>query len=157
MDNSSDIVAETPETRRGRKFFTIDEAQRALALVRRIVADIVAEYPHLLELQEMLEGIQQLGPVGEIRQLQRQIAASVSKLQDYAAELDELGVEIRDFTRGVVDFSAIQDGREIKLCWRFGEPQIRHWHEVGAGVSDRRPIGAYRPAVRAASRRLEQL
>ena len=69
--------------------------------------------------------------------ISRSVAASVSKLQDYAAELDEIGVEIRDFTRGVVDFSAIQDGREVKLCWRFGEPQIRHWHEVGAGVGDR--------------------
>ena len=156
MDNSSDIVAETPEATRGRKFFTVDEAQRALALVRRIVADIVAEYPHLLELQEMLEGIQQLGPVTEIHRLQRQIATSVSKLQDYAAELDEIGVEIRDFTRGVVDFSAIQDGREVKLCWRFGEPQIRHWHEVGAGASDRKPIGRYRPAAGAAARKLER-
>lgn len=156
MDDSSDIVAEPPETSRGRKFFTLEEAQRALALVRRIVADIVAEYPHLLELQEMLEGIQQFGPVTEIRQLQRQIAASVSKLQDYAGELDEIGVEIRDFTRGVVDFSAIQDGREIKLCWRFGEPQIRHWHEVGAGVEDRKPIGRYRPAARAPLGKLER-
>ena len=156
MDNSSDIVADPPGTRRGRKFFTVDEAQRALALVRRVVADIVAEYPHLLELQEMLEGLQQVGPITEIRQLQHQIAASVSKLQGYAAELDEIGVEIRDFTRGVVDFSAIQDGREVKLCWRFGEPQIRHWHEVGAGVGDRKLIGRYRPAARAAPRKLER-
>lgn len=156
MDHSSDIVAGPPEARRGRKFYTVDEAQRALVLVRRIVADIVAEYPNLLELQEMLEGLQQCGPVADIRRLQRQIAGSVSRLQDYAAELDEMGVEIRDFTRGVVDFSAIQDGREIKLCWRFGEPEIRHWHEVGAGAGERKPIGGYRPTARGATRKLRR-
>ncbi len=154
MDHSSDIVARVDDVIGGRKLFCQDEATRALTLVRRIVADIVAEYPHLLELQEMLEGIQQHGPIDEIHQIQQQLGESVARLQDCMVELDDIGVELRDFTRGVVDFPSQREGREVRLCWRFGEPDITHWHELGAGLADRKPITAYRRSAESPARKL---
>lgn len=146
MDHSADTVTSASTTWGGRKLFSPTEADRALVLVQRIAADIVAGYPELLELQEMLEEVQQHGPVDDVRRLQDLIAESVSHLQDYIVELDEVGVELRDFIRGVVDFPAERDGREIRLCWRFGEERVGYWHEIGRGLAERRPLEQYVPA-----------
>jgi hypothetical protein len=54
--------------------------------------------------------------------------------------LEDLDVIVRDADRGIVDFPALQDGREIYLCWHLGEPEITHWHELQAGIAGRRPI-----------------
>ena len=52
--------------------------------------------------------------------------------------------EIRIFTldEGLVDFYALRGDRLVFLCWKHGEDQIAHWHEVGAGFPGRQPIDA---------------
>ena len=78
VDHSADTETSASTTWGGRKLFSPSEADRALVLVQRITADIVAGYPELLELQEMLEEVQQHGPADESRRLQGLIAESVS-------------------------------------------------------------------------------
>ena len=143
MDQPPNIAAGASVMLSGRKLFSAKEATRSLVLVRRIVADVIDEYPHLLELQEMLEDVQRYGPVERIQQLQASVGRSVGRLQDCICELDELGVELRDFTRGVVDFPAERDGREVRLCWQYGEESVRYWHEAGQGLADRKLIGEF--------------
>ena len=55
-------------------------------------------------------------------------------------ELRELEVVLRDLDRGLVDFPALRDGREIYLCWEEGEAEIAYWHEPDAGFAGRRPL-----------------
>jgi hypothetical protein len=50
-------------------------------------------------------------------------------------------VLVRDLDRGLVDFPALIDGREVYLCWALGEPEIGHWHELQAGFAGRRTVG----------------
>jgi len=39
-----------------------------------------------------------------------------------------------------LDFSALKNGREVYLCWQYGEDDIQYWHEVEAGFAGRQPI-----------------
>jgi hypothetical protein len=55
-------------------------------------------------------------------------------------ELREREIVLRDLDRGLVDFPAIRDDREVYLCWQEGEDEIRFWHEPDAGFAGRRPI-----------------
>ena len=57
------------------------------------------------------------------------------------AELQEVEVVLRDLDRGLVDFPALRDGREIYLCWLEGEDEIEFWHEPEAGFDGRQPLG----------------
>ena len=50
------------------------------------------------------------------------------------------GFVLRDLDRGLVDFPALRDGREVYLCWEEGEPEIGFWHEPDAGFGGRRPL-----------------
>ena len=54
--------------------------------------------------------------------------------------LERLDIVVRDLERGLVDFPALMDGREVYLCWLLDEPAVRHWHAVEAGFAGRRPL-----------------
>lgn len=122
-----------------RRFFTVAEANRALVLVKKIVDDITEEYSRLTELHEMSEvstdSESSLG--NEVRQ---QLVNSVTRIQGYVQELDEIGVDLKDWTLGVVHFPCMADGREVALCWESGETKVLHWHESDSEFTDRKPI-----------------
>ena len=62
------------------------------------------------------------------------------ELRSAVAAFDEREIVLRDIDRGLVDFPAIRDGREVYLCWVDGEDDIGHWHELDAGYLGRQPL-----------------
>jgi hypothetical protein len=54
--------------------------------------------------------------------------------------IEELGVVIRDIDRGLIDFPAVIEGREVYLCWELDEQEIGFWHDLESGYGDRRPL-----------------
>jgi hypothetical protein len=55
-------------------------------------------------------------------------------------QLERLDIVVRDLERGLIDFPAVIDGREVYLCWLLDEPSVTHWHAVEAGFAGRRPL-----------------
>jgi hypothetical protein len=55
-------------------------------------------------------------------------------------QLERLDLVVRDLERGLVDFPALIDGREVYLCWLLDEPAVGHWHGVESGFAGRRPL-----------------
>jgi len=131
-----------------KKFYSLDEANRALPLVRAIVTDIVAQYHRVEELQQRLSRVRQNRKrqaddlyAAELDQTRSELETEEDRLRDYVEELRKLGVELKS-EDGLCDFPSLRDGREIYLCWRLGEPQVAHWHELEAGFAGRRRITA---------------
>ena len=56
------------------------------------------------------------------------------------SEIQELGIVVRDVDRGLIDFPAIHDGREVYLCWQLDEQTVGFWHDLESGYGGRRPI-----------------
>jgi hypothetical protein len=54
--------------------------------------------------------------------------------------LERLDIVVRDVERGLVDFPAVIDGREVYLCWLLDEPSVGHWHGIESGFAGRRPL-----------------
>jgi len=50
---------------------------------------------------------------------------------------------LKDVDAGLVDFVGMRNGREVYLCWRYGEEEIGFWHELNAGFSGRQPVDEY--------------
>jgi len=65
------------------------------------------------------------------------------KLDRLVHRILDTGVQIKDVNLGLLDFSALKDGREVFLCWQHGEGDIAFWHEVGAGFAGRQPIETF--------------
>ncbi len=136
MAGSQSLSPQPVHPSRPRRRFTLTEANRSLPLVKRIVADIVQTQQNATQLHaqsELLSGREQQDAQGE---LQRQVV----RLQEYVDELTEIGVELKDYQTGLIDFIARHQDRDIYLCWKLGEDQITYWHELQAGFAGRQPV-----------------
>jgi hypothetical protein len=122
---------------RKKKYFTLDEANRALPLVQRIARDIVQTHEQATHLHSQLEHRNRPQQRGDI---ETSLERAVDRLNDLIDELKEIGCELKDYRMGLIDFVANFQGREIYLCWRLGEETIGHWHELNDGVAGRKPV-----------------
>ena len=127
------------------KVFTLEQANRALPLVRRIVQDIVAEHPKWKDLVARYElaaagARPEWGESEEQLALRREIEAVAERINGYVDELCSVGCVLKGFEDGLVDFYGYQESRLVFLCWRLGEEHVTHWHELDAGFAGRRPI-----------------
>jgi len=118
----------------------VAQANRALVLVKRIVAEVIREYGRLVELQEMIETAHAGGGYQQAAKTQEAMVEVAQKLRDCAEEIEAVGVELRDWSLGIVDFPCIADEREICLSWQHREPGILYWQEPEAGLAGRQPI-----------------
>ena len=117
------------------RFYTIDEAQRTLPLVRRIVADIVATAAELKRKEAALARKPGSDTQDEIELL-------LARLKKYARELDELGIELKDPLTGLIDYYWKRGDDTVLLCWKHGEGEIGHWHDLESGFAGRRTLDA---------------
>lgn len=126
------------------KLFTVEEANRTLPLVRRIVQDVVDQHrvwrERVLELDLIASAPRTGEPQQRIEQLEREAQALARELDGYQRELEQLGIQLKDRRLGLVDFPSERDGRAVLLCWRLDEPEVRFWHEMDAGYAGRRPL-----------------
>ena len=127
------------------RLFTLQRANSALPFVRRIVDDILAEYPQWKDLVSRYELLaagarSEWGESADMLQLRRQIDTLATRINGYIEELSQVGCELKDRDQGLVDFNALYQGRLVYLCWKSGEASITHWHERDAGVAGRQPV-----------------
>lgn len=125
-----------------KKYFTLGEARRALGYVSRIVQDITQSYGQVLDIRQRLEMPR---PEDINEELKKDYDSGMEKLNGLIDELQQVGVELKDFERGLIDFPAWHDGREICLCWHQGESTISAWHEVDAGFAGRQDVSLLEP------------
>jgi hypothetical protein len=135
-----------------KRYFTVEEANRRLPLVRAIVEDIVTLFHEVHDRKGRLLRIRQTSRGGsqneqnlyeeELDQIERDLEKDVQRLDDFVQELRELGVELKDYANGLVDFPTLIDGREAYLCWKRGEDEIAYWHELDAGFQGRQSLFA---------------
>ena len=127
------------------RIFTLDEAEQTLPLVRHIAADIRLAYRDWQDAvtRYELEAAGATADSGEtevLRSLRESVGVQAERVAGLVDELQALGVELKDFEQGLVDFYALREDRLVYLCWRLGEEHITHWHEVDAGFTGRRPV-----------------
>jgi hypothetical protein len=65
---------------------------------------------------------------------------AVQEVKDTLAEIDEIGVQVKDLDQGLLDFPCVMDGRTVLLCWKLGEKEIGFWHTTEDGFAGRKPL-----------------
>lgn len=122
-----------------RRSFTVEQANRMLPLVRRIVEDVVVTYGAWQQAVGQFE-MASNASAADAEHFQRETERLAHEIDGYLGELGELGVEFKGFEQGLIDFPSELDGRPIYLCWKLGERAVAHWHDVDAGFSGRRQL-----------------
>jgi hypothetical protein len=124
------------------RIFSVEEANALLPTVRPLLEVIKRTHGRLQAYQEAArhasEGAEQGGggmPGGS------KYVSLLIELATRTNELDELGVQLKDYARGLIDFPSLRDGRVVLLCWQLGEgDQVEWWHDTEAGFAGRQPL-----------------
>ena len=127
------------------QLFTVDHANRTLPLVRRIVEDIVREHRRWQEAIVELDlaaapAVSPELPDPRIVALEKKIQRIAREIDAFQAELESIGIQLKDRRIGLIDFPSEVDGRPMLLCWQLGEPSVQFWHEVDSGFAGRQPL-----------------
>ena len=122
--------------------YTAAQANRALPLVRRIVADLVGHYRIWEDAlrQVDLTSHENLLVNPEAERWQKEAQRLAAEIEGCVRELSELGVEVRGIDVGLVDFPGTLNGRDVYFCWMLGESAVTHWHDCDTGFSNRQSL-----------------
>jgi hypothetical protein len=130
------------------KTFTIDEAQSLLpvleSLLKRAIEGKRAAEEVESELSELsrriyLSGGMRVDLSGVARQ-RAEMESHLERVRESIAEIDAIGVQVKDLESGLLDFPFRLDEEIVLLCWRMGETAIEHWHTLESGFQGRQPV-----------------
>ena len=128
--------------------FTLDEALSLLPVLesllrtaiagKKIMEDVEAEM-QALNHRIFLNGGTHVDVVAIARR-KAERAKAEQRAKDALAEIDSIGVQVKDLDIGLLDFPCEVEGRVVLLCWKMGEHTITHWHSTDEGFAGRKPI-----------------
>ena len=128
--------------------FTLDEAQSLLPVLesllrtataaKKVIDDVDAEF-QALHHRIFLNGGTRVVVVPLARRKAERVKAE-QRAKDALAEIDSIGVQVKDLNMGLLDFPCEVEGEIILLCWKLGEKAITHWHGTQEGFAGRKPI-----------------
>ena len=122
------------------KYFTVEEANALLPTLEPLMKQLLARRARASRQAQQLDNV--------LRDFRSNVGgAELSALtQDFAAieqmidQVQAFGVVLKDVNAGLLDFLSERDGRDVYLCWKYGEEQIQYFHELHTGFAGRRQI-----------------
>lgn len=128
--------------------FTLDEAQALLPVLESLLRTAINSKKLMEEVEAELQAMSHriflnggthvdVIPIAR-RKAERSKAEQRGK--DALAEIDSIGVQVKDLDIGLLDFPCLVDGKIILLCWKMGEKSITHWHGTQEGFAGRKPV-----------------
>jgi hypothetical protein len=130
------------------KTFTLDEAQSLLPVLESLLkralegkqaAEQVESGLSDLARRIYLSGGMRVDVASAARQ-RAELEGHMQRVRESIAEIDSIGVQVKDLDAGLLDFPCTLDGQIVLLCWRMGEAAIEHWHTVESGFQGRQPV-----------------
>ena len=128
--------------------FTLEEAQSLLPVLesllraaidgKKLIESVDAELQELAHRVFIRGGI--LVNIVHMARRKAEREKAIQQVKDALAEIDSIGVQVKDLDIGLLDFPCEVEGRTVLLCWKLGEKGISHWHGVSEGFAGRKPI-----------------
>jgi hypothetical protein len=122
------------------KYYTLKEANETLDIVRPMLKEMMEIGEKIRARQpELWAMVQKSAGNGGNPELSK-LLIEFDHLDALLHQIQDMGIEVKDLTIGLIDFVGLKDGREIYLCWKYGEGEIQFWHEIEAGFAGRQLI-----------------
>lgn len=121
--------------------FTPQEASKLIPDIRPKVKELIERKRVIATLHAEIEKYNLLGfKPADVAEKAGQLDALVEDMTRKIAELEDLGVQVKDLEFGLVDFPAERYGENVMLCWRYGEPEVSFWHKRNEGYNSRKSL-----------------
>jgi hypothetical protein len=121
------------------RHFTADEATALLESLRPLLQELQEAKERLTD-AEAHGALSEAAPSNGGGEPGRHVGEAFLGVRRLLSALEEAGIVVRDIDRGLVDFPAIRDGREVYLCWELEEDSVAYWHDIEAGYGGRQPL-----------------
>ncbi len=121
------------------RHFTVEDANALLPRVEPALRSLREARDRLTD-SEAHEALAGAAPVNGGGERGRHVGEAFLEVRRLLGELQALGLVIRDIDRGLIDFPAILEGREVYLCWQLDEPEVAFWHDLETGFGGRQPL-----------------
>jgi hypothetical protein len=122
------------------RYFTVPEANALLPelepLVGRVLALRARASHHSREMGALLADLS--SDVGG--PLPSRLTGEFAEIEDLIERIQAYGVVLKSLEAGLLDFLCERDGRDVFLCWRYGEAAVQYYHELHTGYQGRRPL-----------------
>lgn len=122
------------------RYFTVPEANEILARIEPLMAELLARRARVVrtrhDVAPILSNLH--NDMGSLEATS--MAQDFEAIQQLIQRIQAYGCVVKDMNVGPLDFLAEHDGREVYLCWRFGEPRIEFFHELHTGYNSRQRI-----------------
>lgn len=130
------------------KTFTLEEAQTLVPVLDSLLKNAAQSKQKAEAIEQELQQLSQRifingGTLVRIAQVAKQRAQhdkSVQQVKDTLAEIDSIGVQVKDIDGGLLDFPCRIGDEIVLLCWKMGEKEIKHWHTMAGGFSGRQAV-----------------
>ena len=119
--------------------FTVEQANAALSHVKPLLQKL-RDARDMLTDEQAHEALTDAAPSNGGGEPGTQVGEAFLEVRRLLLTLGEGGIVVRDIDRGLIDFPAIRDGREVYLCWELGEDDVAWWHELDTGYGGRHPL-----------------
>lgn len=122
------------------KYFTVTEANKLLTVIEPLVGLLLekqAKVSHMrLQMPQLMSDYRSNVGSAEASVMVQDFA----EIEQLLAKIQSYGCVIKSINAGLVDFLADQNGRDVYLCWQYGEPEVGHYHDLTTGFNGRKPI-----------------
>jgi len=130
------------------KTFTLDEAHKLLPILRSLLQRAMADKAVIEEIEKELQDLKHrvllsgglLVDIPAVAQRRAERDKAFQDIKDSLAEIDAIGVQVKDLDIGLLDFPCVVDDEIVLLCWKYGEEKIEFWHGLEEGFKGRKPI-----------------
>jgi hypothetical protein len=122
------------------KYFTIAQANEVVHIIRPLMRQLLEMRASIQKKQPEAWPVVEKAAGNGGNKAASKVALEFEKMETLVKAIRGTGALLKDLNSGLVDFLALRDGREVFLCWRYGEDEIQYWHEIEAGYSGRHPI-----------------
>ena len=119
-----------------KKHYSRDEARALLPQIRQWLKQLSSARQRFGRLDQRLAGLL-AGGQDTGGETVNQWVKVLADIKVNLREFQKREIQIKDFDRGLVDFPAILDGKEVFLCWEQDEQDIDFWHDLNSGYAGR--------------------
>jgi hypothetical protein len=121
------------------RHFTREEANALLPQLTAMLSQLQDSKDELTD-AEAHEALSEAAPANGGGEEGRQVGVAFLEVRRLLETIEQSGIVLRDIDRGLVDFPALLEDREIYLCWELGEDDVGYWHDMDAGYGGREPL-----------------
>lgn len=122
------------------KYYTLDAARAALPQVKTLMAQVQEARVEILRLRPDMWPVLQKAAGNGGNVAAGQILSHFHKMEEGVKGILGMGILVKDLDTGLVDFLSVRKGREVYLCWQYGEEDLTFWHDINTGYQGRQPI-----------------